>query len=142
MVRHALLDTSVCIDLLRGREPAVRLPPVASCALSSITVAELEVGVRRSVRPEKQRAAVDAFVALFRVLPWDAAAAGHYGEIRVALERRGVAIGPLDLLIAAHARSVGAALVTGNLREFRRVPGLDCIAWRLKKATSRPRRAP
>jgi len=127
---ETLLDTSVCIDLLRGREPRGRLPRLADCALSVITVAELEVGVLRSSARAKQRRALDAFLELFRVVPWDEVAARHYGEIRVELERRGIAIGPLDLLIAAHARSLGANLLTGNLREFRRVPGLRCLAWK------------
>jgi len=124
-----MLDTSVCVELLRGRAPAVRLPPTPDCVLSVITVAELEVGIRRSVRPAAQRRAVQAFTDLFEVLPWDVETTGHYGEIRVDLEKRGVVIGPLDMLIAAHARRLGATLVTANVREFSRVPGLSHFEW-------------
>ena len=70
------------------------------------------------------------FVGLFPLRDFDDAAARHYGEIRTDLEKRGIAIGPLDLLIAAHARSLEAALVTGNVKEFRRVRGLDVKAWK------------
>ena len=124
-----LLDTSVCVSLLRGRGVKAHLPPVSECVLSTITMAELEVGVRRSTRPEEQRKAVAGFADLFEVLPWDLEAAGHYGDIRVDLERRGVIIGPLDQLIAAHARRLGATLITANLKEFRRVTGLACLDW-------------
>ncbi len=125
-----MLETSVCVDLLRGRAAPARLPETADCVLSVITVAELEVGIRRSARPAAQRKAVEAFTALFRVLSWDVETTGHYGELRVDLEKRGVAIGALDLLIAAHARRLGLTLVTANLREFSRVAGLSCFEWK------------
>lgn len=125
-----MLDTSVCVAVLRGRVAAARLPEVSECVLSVITVAELEVGIRRSVCPDAQRKAVQAFTEFFPVMPWDVDATGHYGDIRVDLEKRGVVIGPLDLLIAAHARRLGATLVTGNLKEFRRVDGLPCVEWK------------
>ncbi|HEX9945411.1 MAG TPA: type II toxin-antitoxin system VapC family toxin [Thermoanaerobaculia bacterium] len=107
-----------------------RLPAVSECVLSVITVAELEVGIRRSARPAAQRKAVEAFTEIFEVLPWDLQTTGHYGEVRVDLEKRGVVIGPLDLLIAAHALRFGATLVTANMREFRRVAGLPCFEWK------------
>src|SRR5262245_58099908 len=125
-----MLDTSVCVDLLRGRVAKARLPAPSECVLSVVTVAELEVGIRRSVRPAAQRQAVEALTGLFDVLPWDLQTAGHYGELRVDLEKRGVAIGPLDMLIAAHARRLGARLVTANVGEFSRVTGLSCFAWK------------
>ena len=125
-----MLETSVCVELLRGRKPEARLPPPSDCVLSVITMAELEVGIRRSVRPDAQRKTVQGFADLFEVLPWDLQAASHYGELRVDLEKRGVVIGPLDLLIAAHARRMEATLITGNFREFSRVVGLSCLEWR------------
>ena len=125
-----MLDTSVCVDLLRGRAAKEQLPAVTECVISAITAAELEVGIRRSARPAAQREIVEALLGLFEVLPWDAAAKGHYGEIRVDLEKKGVVIGPLDMLIAAHARRLNATLVTGNIREFRRVAGLSCLEWK------------
>jgi len=124
-----MLDTSVCVQLLRGRATQDRLPTVSECALSVITVAELEVGIRRSARPDAQRKAVEALTDLFEVLPWDRESTSHYGEIRVDLETRGLIIGPLDLLIVAHARRLGATIVTANLREFSRVTGLTCLEW-------------
>jgi tRNA(fMet)-specific endonuclease VapC len=125
-----MLETSVCAGLLRGRAEQAHLPEVADCVLSVVTVAELEVGIRRSIHPAAQRKAVEALIDLFEVLPWDLEAAGHYGEIRVDLEKKGLVIGPLDLLIAAHARRTGTTLVTGNLKEFRRVSGLTCLEWK------------
>jgi len=116
-----MLETSVCVKLLRGRAAPALLPAVSECVLSVITVAELEVGVQRSARPAAQKKAVAVLTEIFQVLPWDLETTGHYGEIRVDLEKRGLAIGPLDLLIAAHARRLGTTLVTANFREFSRV---------------------
>jgi tRNA(fMet)-specific endonuclease VapC len=98
--------------------------------LSVITVAELEVGIRRSARPAEQRKAVEAFTDFFVVLPWDLQTTGFYGDVRTDLERRGLAIGPLDTLIAAHALRLGATLFTANIQEFSRVTGLKCIEWK------------
>ena len=128
-----LLDTNVCIQIIRGQVPDAS-SPVSKAALewitiSSITLAELEVGVAKSARPAEQRRQVDEFLGEVTVLDFDRKAALHYGEIRADLERRGRTIGPLDLLIAAHARSLAATIVTANLREFKRVPGLKCLAW-------------
>lgn len=125
-----MLDTSVCVALLRGRAAESVLPAASDCVLSTITVAELEVGIRRSVRSAAQRKAVEALTGLFEILPWDLETAGHYGEIRVDLEKRGLVIGPLDQLIAAHVRRLGATLVTANIGEFSRVDGLICLAWK------------
>lgn len=123
------LDTNVCIDLLRGKVRGRKLPGYAQCRLSSVVVAELWTGVHKSADPEKPRRSLTAFLDLFEVLPFDEEAARHYGEIRAHLEASGTRIGPLDQLIASQARSQGAALLTANLREFQRVPGLKCHAW-------------
>ncbi len=127
-----LFDTDVCIDLIRGRGSSKNAGSVAlaSSAISSISLAELEFGVAKSSSPESSRRKLAVVVESVEVLGFDAAAARHYGEIRCHLEAKGMTIGPMDLLIAAHARSLGATLVTANLREFRRVPGLRCLAWR------------
>ncbi len=126
---EVLLDTNVCIDLLRGRARGRRLPRTEVCRLSAIVVAELWVGAAKAAEPAAQREAVRVLLDLFPRLAFDEEAARHYGEIRAHLEARGTPIGPLDLLIAAHARSRGASLLTANLDEFRRVPGLKCAAW-------------
>jgi len=129
-----MLETTVCVGLLRGRVAAAPVPEVSECVLSVITLAELEVGVRRSVRPAAQRRAVEVFTTFFEILPWDQETTNHYGEIRVDLEKRGATIGPLDLLIAAHARRLGVTLVTGNFGEFSRVSGLQCLEWKQLKS--------
>ena len=124
-----LLDTNVCIDLLRGKTRGRRLPAFDQCQLPSVVVAELWTGVNKAADPGAQRASLVTFLGLFEQVAFDAEAARHYGEIRAHLERAGTPIGPLDQLIAAQARSVGANLLTANLKEFRRVPGLKCLAW-------------
>jgi len=125
-----LLDTSVCVSLIRGHSSLRELPPTETCKVSVISVAELEVGIHRSLRQIEQSIAVNGLLALFEILPWDAARVVDYGEIRVDLEKRGVVIGPLDMLIAAHARSLGATLITANVGEFKRVKGLKVLAWK------------
>lgn len=123
------LDTNVCIDLLRGKVRGLRLPGYPQCRLSSIVVAELWAGVCKSQDPDRHRRTLTAFLELFEVVPFDDEAARHYGEIRAHLESAGRPIGPLDQLIAGQVRSRAATLLTANLREFQRVPGLKCMAW-------------
>lgn len=124
-----LLDTNVCIDLLRGRAKGRNLPPLARCRLPAVVAAELWTGVHKSAEPAAQARALTTFLGFFDIVPFDAGTAQAYGEIRAQLESTGAPIGPLDQLIAAQARHAGATLVTANLREFRRVPGLVCLAW-------------
>lgn len=129
-----LLDTDVCIDLIRGyipsEHPGIESIPLGMSVISSVTLAELEVGVSKATDPTRPRRQLDGFLGQVAVVEFDAAAARHYGEIRAVLEKKGMSIGQLDLLIAAHARSRGDRLVTANLREFRRVSGLDCVGWK------------
>ena len=99
-------------------------------AISSIVAAELEVGIHKFFRPEIQRARLSLLYARLRIDSFDEAAARHCGEIRADLEKKGTLIGPLDLLIAAHARSLGATLITANVGEFRRVKGLKVLVWK------------
>lgn len=101
----------------------------AEISISTITLAELNYGVAKSQRPQKSRAALDAFIADLQVLPFDALAAEHFGDIRAQLFRVGTPCGPLDMLIGAHARSLGLTLVTNNRREFDRMPGLTVENW-------------
>jgi len=125
-----LLDTSVCVSLIRGYSVFADLPQTATCKVSAISVAELDVGIRRCSRPIEQRQAVEGLLEFFEILSWEAAVISDYGEIRVDLERRGVVIGPLDMLIAAHARSLDATLITANVGEFKRVKGLKVLSWK------------
>ena len=97
--------------------------------ISSITLAELEYGMKHSSDPVKNEQALLRFLAPLSVLPFGAAAASEYGEIRAYLQSRGTPIGPLDMLIAAHARAEDMVLVTNNVREFERVPKLEVENW-------------
>jgi tRNA(fMet)-specific endonuclease VapC len=128
------LDSSACVTALRlptGEVPRqLELWSAEDVAISSIVAAELEVGVHKSSRPEIQRARLNLLFARLRIDSFDESAAKHYGEIRAELEKKGISIGPLDLLIAAHARSLGATIITANAGEFKRVKGLKVLAWR------------
>ena len=133
MIRF-MFDTNVCIDLLRGREGAM-LEKICNCqpgeiAISSITFAELQHGVCKSSDPEKNHTAVLDFCAALEILPFDGMAGECYGQVRTSLEHAGTPIGPLDTLIAAHAISTGCTLVTGDEKEFQRVPNLAVENWR------------
>ena len=131
MLRY-MLDTNLCIRVLRERPRAVRerfnLNADALC-ISTIVLTELLHGAARSARPEHHLSEVERFGARLEVLPFDAAAADHAADVRAELERRGLKIGGYDLLIAGHARSRGLVVVTGNLGEFTRVEGLRCEDW-------------
>jgi tRNA(fMet)-specific endonuclease VapC len=128
-----LLDTDVCIYLIRERPATVvdrfREYMVGDVGISAITLAELEYGVSRSSKPVKNREALDQFIEPLIVADFDRAATAAYGKLRAALEKKGLAIGGMDLLIAAHALSLDVRLVTHNVREFRRVPGLRVETW-------------
>lgn len=128
-----LLDTNICVAIIRQKPPAVlqRLTqqPLGTVALSSITVAELAYGVAKSSRPSHNQAALEAFLLPFDVLDFDLQAALVLGQIRVALERQGLPIGGMDLLIGAHALSLNRTLVTHNTREFERIPNLVIDDW-------------
>lgn len=125
-----LLDSNVCIAVLRKAPNLKRLPPIERCLISQITVAELWTGVEKGNLRDARAAKLEEFLASFTRLDFDDAAARTYGEIRAALQRRGKIIGPLDLLIAAHARSIGATVLTGNYGEFKRVSNLKVLEWK------------
>jgi tRNA(fMet)-specific endonuclease VapC len=128
-----LLDTNTCIYIMNRRPLAVvrkfREFDIGDVGVSSITVSELYYGVRKSKRQEENLHRLFAFLLPFEVLPYDESAAGVYGGIRADLERKGEIIGPLDMLIAAHALSRELILITNNVREFRRVQGLQLENW-------------
>ena len=124
-----LLDTSVCVDILRGRTGRV-LPPTDECCLSTIVTAELWTGLALAAANPVREEMLEDFVSLFTIRSFDDDAARRYGAIRGDLQQRGILIGPMDLLIAAHARSLEATLITANAREFRRVKDLRVVAWR------------
>jgi tRNA(fMet)-specific endonuclease VapC len=127
-----MLDTNLCIRVLRDRPQAVRARFNAEAdglCISTIVLTELLHGAGKSARPVENRRDVDRFAARLEVLPFDPEAAGHAADIRTDLQRQGNLIGAYDLLIAGHARSRGLIVVTGNLGEFRRVTGLRCEDW-------------
>ena len=127
-----LLDTNICIYIINKRPPQVAAHfdglVYGDVAVSSITGAELAFGVAKSGSARNQDA-LEKFLAPLEVLPFDAAAMYAYGTLRAQLQARGQPIGALDMLIAAHALALGATLVTTNLAEFARVPGLACENW-------------
>lgn len=127
-----LLDTNICIFLINKKSLRVldhiRAQDVGDVGVSSVTAAELEYGVAKT-GSTRNKAALAAFLLPLDVAPFDADAARAYGEVRAGLEKAGTPIGPLDMLIAAHALSLGCVLVTNNVREFRRVSGLDVEDW-------------
>jgi tRNA(fMet)-specific endonuclease VapC len=127
-----MLDANICIRVMRNRPPEIlaRLEAEAGrMAVSVIVHHELEYGVRRADDPEKQAALLDKFLSLIVVIDFDEAASVHAADIKADLASRGNMIGPNDVLIAGHARSLGVKLITGNLKEFSRVEGLRCEDW-------------
>ena len=127
-----MLDTNLCIRVLRDRPAAVRQrfnDTSEGLCISTVVLTELLHGAAKSARPVENRRAVEDFAARLEVLPYDEAAADHAADIRADLERRGEVIGAYDLLIAGHARSRGLTVVTDNVGEFRRVEGLRCEDW-------------
>lgn len=128
-----ILDTDICSYIMRRSSARllerIRAVSLDDQAVSIVTVAELLFGIRLSARLVQAKDAFDAFIPHLAVLDWDYSAAEHYAEIRADLKRRGSPIGSNDLMIAAHARSLDATLVTNNVREFRRVTGLRVENW-------------
>lgn len=128
-----MLDTNTCIALIKGQPERtlrkLRGRSVGQVGISSITLAELQYGVARSRRAPEAAAALAEFLLPLEVAGFDAEAAEQYGQVRAGLGRRGLPIGPLDTLIAAHACALDTILVTHNTREFRRVEGLRVEDW-------------
>ena len=127
-----MLDTNICIYAIKGADPVLRgrlRSHRDDVCISAITLAELEFGVAKSARGETNRRVLDAFLEDLPVLPFENEPARDYGDIKVGLFSAGTPIGPLDLLIAAHARALKLTLVTNNRREFDRVPGLSVENW-------------
>lgn len=128
-----MLDTNICIYVIKKMPPSViqrfMEHDVRDICVSSITFAEMMHGVEKSQAKERNRIAYMLFMSAMTVLDFDAAAAQEYGKIRADLETNGTPIGPMDMLIAAHAKSLGLTLVTNNTREFIRVTGLELENW-------------
>jgi tRNA(fMet)-specific endonuclease VapC len=128
-----MLDTNICIFAMKQKPEKVlqrfKQELNSGICISSITLAELEYGMKRSSDPARNEQALLRFLAPLTVLPFGSAAASVYGEIRADLQSKGTPIGPLDMLIAGHAKAEELVLVTNNVREFERVPGLEIENW-------------
>jgi tRNA(fMet)-specific endonuclease VapC len=128
-----LLDTNICIHLIREKPRSIlerfKEYAVGDIGISVITLAELEYGVSKSSKPATNKAALNQFVAPLELVVFDRSATAVYGKLRTTLEKKGQSIGAMDLLIAAHALALNVRLVTHNVREFGRVPGLRVETW-------------
>jgi tRNA(fMet)-specific endonuclease VapC len=130
---RVLLDTNICIYMIKNKPPEVRkhfeqfVP--GDIAISSITVAELRYGVEKSAAREKNALALEAFLLPLEIAPFDIESAFVYGKIRAKLEKQGNPIGSMDMLIAAQAIAQDFTLITHNLKEFERIPGIRCETW-------------
>ena len=127
-----LLDTNICIYIINAKPPAVlerfRQYRMGDIGLCSVVAAELAFGVAKS-DSARNRQALEMFLAPLIILPFDTAAVWVYGDLRADLERRGTPIGSLDTMIAAHALSQQALLISNHTREFSKVPDLQLDNW-------------
>ena len=128
-----MLDTNICIYVLKKHSNKLRqkFKAIKDICISSVTYGELCFGIENgnnNLKEERWRQ-LEIFTQRLLIEPWDENAARHYGSIRAQLKKEGTPIGNNDLLIAAHARSINAVLVTNNVREFNRVPNLTVENW-------------
>ena len=128
-----LLDTNICIYIIKKKPIDVfekfKNFTVGDIGISSITLAELQYGIEKSSNAEKNREALEKFLTPIEIIDYGYDATIEYGKIRAELEKKGVPIGPLDMLIASHAKSLDVILVTNNVREFERISGLKTENW-------------
>jgi len=128
-----LLDTNMCIYIIKRKPVEVlqtlRRKSAHEIYISSITVAELEYGAEKSNYPQRNKVSLLEFLSIFQIINFDDKDATEFGKIKVRLEKKGRIIGPLDLLIAAQAKSKKLILVTNNTKEFKRVENLKIENW-------------
>ena len=127
------LDTNMCIYFLKGTYP-VLLPKILSLHPSEIIIpavvkAELIYGAEKSLKRDENIRKITAFLLPFEIAPFGDSATFHYGKIRTSLEKSGMLIGPNDLFIAATVLAENGILVTNNIKEFSRIPGLRLENW-------------
>ena len=130
-----MLDTNIVIYTIKNRPERVRevfKRHSGQMAISAVTFGELIYGAERSSQPERNLNDIEGMIARLEVLPFDELAAAHFGQLRAELARAGTPIGPYDQMIAGHARALGLVLVTNNVDEFERVPGLRIENWVLQ----------
>jgi len=127
-----MLDTNIIIYTIKNRPAQIRKlfnQHSNQICISSITLGELIFGAEHSQQVERNLTDIEAMVARLAVLPFDNKAAYHFGQLRADLYKKDLPIGPYDMMIAGHARTAGLILITNNLKEFIRVPGLICENW-------------
>ena len=128
-----MLDTNICIYAIKNKPISVieniKIHDNEGLCISAITLAELRLGVEKSVSKARNEEALFKFLSIFRILHFDDFAALEYGKICAKLQKKGIPIGPFDTLIAAHAKSLSLTLVTNNIREFERVDGIKLEDW-------------
>lgn len=127
-----MLDTNMIIYTMRNRPKEVKKQfkqHKGQLSISSVTLGELVFGAEHSLQVKQNLTDIEAMIARLEVLPFDNKAAYHFGQIRATLYSIGKPIGPYDMMIAGHARASGLILVTNNIREFERVPGLQFENW-------------
>lgn len=128
-----MLDTNICIYIIKKKPAKIfqifSTLNIGDICISSITYAELQYGIFKSQHKEKNKIALINFLAPIDILNFTDKAAICYGEIRAVLEKKGQIIGAYDLLIAAHALSEGFSLVTNNIKEFSKIPGIKLLNW-------------
>ena len=127
-----MLDTNICIYVVKNYPLDLREKFNAlaeQLCISSITLGELHYGAEKSARCIENVTAIENFVARLEVLAFEAKAAAHYGQVRAELERAGTPCGLHDMQIGGHARSEGLIVVSNNMREFSRMPGVRTENW-------------
>jgi tRNA(fMet)-specific endonuclease VapC len=128
-----MLDTNICIYLIKQKPAKVlrhfKTHSVGDIGISSITLAELRFGMEKSQQVEKNRQALNEFIMPLEIADFDEKAAESYRKVRALLEKEGRPIGSMDMLIGAHALSLGVTLVTNNTSEFKRIKNLKLADW-------------
>ncbi|MCF6808260.1 type II toxin-antitoxin system VapC family toxin [Thiotrichales bacterium 19S9-12] len=128
-----MLDTNICIYIINEKPPKVlekfKTYEFNEIGISSVVYSELVYGAYKSLKVDKNLAALATFISPLKIVDFDRDAANEYGVIRALLEKSGKPIGANDLLIAAHAKSLGVPLITNNIREFTRVNDLSVVDW-------------
>lgn len=128
-----MLDTDTCVYCIKNKPGIVRanfqVNRKDGIVISTVVLSELLYGVEANTFPEKNLTALRKFLVFIPVLPFDDTAAVEYGKIRATLKKLGTPIGPMDAMIAAHAKAEGLTLVTNNIRKFERVEGLAIVNW-------------
>jgi len=127
-MRTLLLDTDACIEIIRGNPAPMAAWPEADFAISTVSRFEIQSGLRGRSEIKRERRA-RAFLEAVNTVEFDAEAADRAAAIRIALETAGQPIGAYDTLLAGHARALQLPLLTGNLKEFQRVEGLELLTW-------------